>query len=451
LDLLNFLKKNVISATGCTEPIAIAYAVSLAYYALFQEKITSDINNSFKFFHEVPEIKPESIEMINIKVDQNIYKNAYAAIIPGTNGLKGIEIAAALALYQNPKAKLNIFKNLNLVNFDKIEQILNKEVIKISYTEDRPTNSSIKIDVSLKYRSYEDVKTSKVKIRETHDNVVEIKVNGMDLYKKNANQISDKKIFDSLNLKKTLEIVETASNAVLDEVNKGILLNVKVANEGLARRYGIGIAKNLRHVFNEDGCSNSIISEIRCKVASAADARMGGTTLPVMTTSGSGNMGITAIIPVVIMGERRHISETKIKKAVLLSHLITSIADQYLGHLSALCGTALKSGFGVAAAITYLLDGSQAQIHNAINLLAANNIGFLCDGAKPSCALKVSTAAGVATECALLALNNQKVNHENGIIFENPDDSLKGIGRLCHSIYPINKEIIELIKKSSEN
>ena len=161
MDLLNFLKKNVISATGCTEPIAIAYAVSLAYHALFQEKITSDVNNSFKFFHKVPEIKPENIKMINIKVDQNIYKNAYSAIIPGTNGLKGIEVAAALALYQNPKAKLNIFKNLNLVNFDKIEQILNKEVIKVSYTEDRPTNSLLKIDVSLKYKSNNELKPLK--------------------------------------------------------------------------------------------------------------------------------------------------------------------------------------------------------------------------------------------------------------------------------------------------
>lgn len=451
MDLLNFLKKNVISATGCTEPIAIAYAVSLAYYALFQEKVTNDVNDSFKFFNKVPEIKPENIEMINIKVDQNIYKNAYSAIIPGTNGLKGIEVAAALALYQNPKAKLNIFKNLNLVNFNKIEQILNSDVIKVSYSEDLLTDYLLKIDISLKYKSNDDLKTSQVKIRETHDNVVEIKVNGIDLYKKTNNQTNDKEKKKSLNLNTILEIVETADKSVLDEVDKGILMNMKVANEGGTRRYGLEIAKNLRYIFNEDGCSDSIISEIRSKVASAADARMGGTNLPVMTTSGSGNMGITAIIPVVIMGERRHISRTKIKKAVLLSHLITSIADQYLGHLSALCGVAIKAGFGVAAAITYMLDGSQAQINYAINLLAANNIGFLCDGAKPGCALKVSTAAGIATECALMALNNQKISHDNGIIFENPDDTLKGIGNLCHSLYQLNKEIIELIEKSVIN
>ncbi len=448
MDVLDFLKRNVIAATGCTEPTAIAYAVSLAYNALFQEEITIDINDSFEFSNKVPKIEHEKIEMINIKVDPNVYKNAYSAIIPGTNGLKGIEVAATLALYLDPKEKLNIFNNLNLPNFEEIECILSKDIINVSYSEDSQRDYSLKIDVVLKYKYDEDAKTSQVKIRDSHDNVVEIKVDGTYLYRKINNQKSEKKKRKILKLEDVLEIVEAANKNVLEEVNRGILMNMKVADEGWTKEYGLDISKNLKYIFNKDGCSDSIISEIRCKVASAADARMGGATLPVMTTSGSGNMGITAIIPVVIMGERRDIPTTKIKKAVLLSHLITSIADGYLGHLSALCGAAIKAGFGVAAAITYMLDGSQSQINYAINLLAANNIGFLCDGAKPGCALKVSTAAGIASECALMALNNQKISHDNGIIFENPDNTLKGIGNLCHSIYPLNKEIIELIEKS---
>ena len=135
----------------------------------------------------------------------------------------------------------------------------------------------------------------------------------------------------------------------------------------------------------------------------------------------------------------------------MLSHIITSIADNYHGHLSILCGAAIKAGFGVAAAITYLLNGSNSQIQNAINIMAANNIGFFCDGAKPGCALKISTAAGIATECALLALQSNTIGSDNGIIFENPDDTLKGIGNICYAMYPFNKQIIDLLEKSNRN
>jgi L-cysteine desulfidase len=242
-----------------------------------------------------------------------------------------------------------------------------------------------------------------------------------------------------------------ASNKVLEEVNIGILKNKRIAEEGLAKQYGLNITKSLKKIFIENESSNSILSEIRMKVAAAGDARMGGSDLPVMTSSGSGNMGLTAILPIVIMGERKGVSKIKVQMAVLFSHIITSIADKYLGHLSVLCGAAIKAGFGVAAGITYLLDGSQTQINTAINLMAANNVGFFCDGAKPSCALKISTAAGIATECALMALNNQKISSENGIVFENSDTTLKGIGDLCKSIYPLNKSIIEIIKKSNKN
>ncbi|TFG17434.1 MAG: serine dehydratase subunit alpha family protein [Promethearchaeota archaeon] len=451
MDLLNFLKNNVVAATGCTEPIAVAYAVSLAYHALFQDQITIDMNNNFKFTKEVPSIKLDNLKMIKIEVDQNVYKNAYNAIIPGTDGLKGIEVAAALALYLNPKDKLNIFNNIEKPNLERIQKILNDKIIKVSYIEEPVDKNLLKIYVTLQYMHHEKLRKSKVKVHEKHDNVVEIKVDGKNLYNSSKDHIDAQRNQLSLNLKEILKLVEIANGSILEEVNKGILMNLKIADEGLNNQYGLNIAKSLKLLFDEEGCSFSIISEIRTKVAAAGDARMGGSNLPVMTSSGSGNMGITAIIPVVIMGKRKDIPINKIQRAVLLSHIITSIADNYHGHLSLLCGAAIKAGFGVAAAIAYLLDGSYSQIHNAINLMAANNVGFLCDGAKPGCALKVSTAAGIATECALMALENNTINSDNGIIFENPDDTLKGIGNICQAMDPLNKKIIKLLEKSDRN
>ena len=451
MDLLNFLNNNVVAATGCTEPIAVAYAVSLAYHALFQDQITIDVNNNFKISKEVPSIKLDNLKMIKIEVDQNVYKNAYNAIIPGTDGLKGIEVAAALALYLNPKDKLNIFNNIEKPNLERIEKILNDNIIKVSYIEESAHKNLLKIYVTLQYMHQEKLRRSKVKIHEKHDNVVEINVDGKNLYDSSKVHIDAQRNQLSLNLKKILNSVEIANGSILEEVNKGILMNLKIADEGLKNQYGLNIAKSLKLLFDEEGCSFSIISEIRTKVAAAGDARMGGSNLPVMTSSGSGNMGITAIIPVVIMGKRKDIPISRIQRAVLLSHIITSIADNYHGHLSLLCGAAIKAGFGVAAAIAYLLNGSYSQIHNAINLMAANNVGFLCDGAKPGCALKVSTAAGIATECALMALENNTINSDNGIIFENPDDTLKGIGNVCQAMDPLNKKIIKLLEKSDRN
>jgi L-cysteine desulfidase len=451
LDFLNFLKNNVVAATGCTEPIAVAYAVSLAYHALFQDKITLDAYNNFKFSKEVPTINIKNLKLIKIEVDQNVYKNAYSAIIPGTDNLRGIEVAAALALYLNPKDKLNIFNNIEKPSIDKIGQILENKIIEVSYIEGSPNDYSLKILISLQYIYHKRLRTSRVKIYETHDNVVEIGVDGATLYKELEDQINNESENLSINLEEILKSVETANDLVLEEVNRGILMNLKIANEGLTKPYGLNIAKFLKQIFKEEGCSDSILSEIRTKVASAGDARMGGSNLPVMTSSGSGNMGITAIIPVVIMGERKYIPQTKIQRAVLLSHIITSIADKYHGHLSLLCGAAIKAGFGVAAAITYLLNGSHSQINNAINLMAANNVGFLCDGAKPGCALKISTAAGIATECALIALQDNLINSDNGIIFEKSDETLKGIGNISRALYPFNKEIIDLLEKSNKN
>lgn len=451
MDLLNFLKTNVIAATGCTEPIAVAYAVSLAYHALFQKEITIDANNTFKFSNQVPAIQFENLKGIKIEVDQNVYKNAYSAIIPGTNGLKGIDVAAALALYLNPINKLNLFKTIHTLKLDKIKQILNNDLIKVSYKEENINDYLLSIDITLKYQIHDEERTSQVKVRKFHNNIAEINVDGENMYKNFKYQECEKEETLSMNLEEILELIDMASKNILEEVNIGILMNKRIAEDALINQYGLNIAKNLKKIFNENDSSNSILSEIRIKVAAAGDARMGGSNLPVMTTSGSGNMGLTAILPIVIMGERKGISINEIQRAVLFSHIITSIADRFLGHLSVLCGAAIKAGFGVAAGITYLLNGSQKQIHNAINLLAANNVGFLCDGAKSGCALKISTAAGIATECALMALNNQKVGFENGIVFENSEDTLKGIGNLCKSIYPLNKSIIELIEKSNKN
>jgi L-cysteine desulfidase len=191
---------------------------------------------------------------------------------------------------------------------------------------------------------------------------------------------------------------------------------------------------------------NSLLSEVKIRTAAAGDARMGGSKLPVMTTSGSGNQGILALMPVAVIGERHGIDKRRICEAAMLSHLVTCFAASESGDLSAICGCSIKAGFGAAAGAAYILGGGINEINNSINILAANITGMICDGAKESCALKLLTAAGAATESAFMAMSGMKVSPDNGIIFAGAEETIKAIGEISLSMVPTDIEIVKIMQ-----
>ncbi len=449
MDAMSFLKNYVKTATGCTEPIAVGYATSLAYHAIFNDIIKVDENDNFIFKNLPSEIDIDKIKQISIKTDLNVYKNAYSNVIPGTNGQKGMAIASAMGLFSDPRKRLNLFEGISSESIQKAKQILksNKIIIKkIDKWSDKP---SLDIQVNVEYQVNNKNKTAYVRVQKDHDNVTEIRVDGVILFEGSwKKEVEDEEKFPN-KIEELFKVARSITSEEIEEVYKGIIMNKKVAEEGIKGNYGLRVGRSLQEIAQQDGFENNLITKVQIKVGSAGDARMGGANMPVMTTSGSGNLGIMVIIPITVVGEMKNIDKDKICEAILFSHFITKLADISCGHLSALCGCAIKAGIGAAAGITYLLGGSLEQIHAAVNLMAANNTGFICDGAKESCALKLSTAAGTATECALMALNGMKVSPDNGIIFENAEDTIKAIGQISHSMASTDVEILKIIQNKN--
>ncbi|GAH43212.1 unnamed protein product, partial [marine sediment metagenome] len=238
-----------------------------------------------------------------------------------------------------------------------------------------------------------------------------------------------------------------------EELRKTIIINKQLTKEGRGKQYGIGIVKALEGLIQNGMLSNDLITNIKLEVASGVEARMGGAPERAMTTSGSGNMGITATIPIIVAAEWLNIDKDRLLKSILLSHIVTRIVSDYVGDLSALCGAFNKAAIGAAAGLAYLLGGKEGEINNAINAVTSNIAGVICDGAKYGCTLKAMTAAGIAIESALMSVNGIKIP-PNGIVDEKPKDTMKNIGMISHSMVQTDTTIVKILQNlelTSEN
>ncbi|TXT53401.1 MAG: hypothetical protein BAJALOKI1v1_2450001 [Promethearchaeota archaeon] len=449
-NIQKFLKNNVKPAMGCTEVVAIGYAVSLAYHALFNTSVSVK-EGHYIFPHDPPEFDLQKLNSLQIKTDRDVYKNAFAVAIPRTKGQKGAGLAAAIGIYCNPKDKLNIFQSTSDEIVIKAKKILRSGLIRVEYVKQLEKKLHLDIRVLIKYRLDDIYLISKVRIQDEHDNVTLIEVNNRPLFK--GARSSDKSEKDHFpdSIEEILKIAKSMDSKDKEIVYEGILMNKKVAEVGLKGGYGTEIGKYLYTMAKDMNLEKTLLMQVRINAAAAADARMGGCNLPVMSTSGSGNQGITALLPIAVIGEIKDITYDKLCEAALISHLLTKLTHLYSTHLSALCGCAIKAGIGATAGITFLLGGTLKMIHQAINLLAANITGMICDGAKAGCALKISTASGVALECALMAINGANIASDNGIIFSRAEDTIKAIGKISDSLMETDLTIINIMKEKQMN
>ena len=424
MDIMAFLKENVRPATGCTEPVAVAYATALAYEALQP-----------KFFRT-------DIEKIIIKTDRDVFKNAYAVTIPGTGGQKGMAIAAAMGLFCDFQKKLNLFEDMDESVAARAKEYLPKIQIKaVTDTEAQP-----ELDIQVTIRGKQ--RQAFVRLRYDHENVAELIVDGQTRQLFSGQKKESRKFVLPQTLNEFLTIVQNMQPLEKAEVWKGLELNKKIAEEGLRKRYGAGMAHELLAMVKKNILADSTVMKVRIMAAAAGDARMGGVTMPVMSTSGSGNQGIAALIPILVIGEiLQH--KDKMIEAAMLAHLITALAAQDAGHLSALCGCAIKAGMGAAAGVAYLLGGNLAQITDAINRLAACPTGMICDGAKECCASKLETAAGKATECAYMAMGGRSLAIDNGIICAKVEDTIRAVGQISYSMVSTDATIVKILQNKA--
>ena len=397
--IIALVQKEVVPAIGCTEPMAVALCTSKAATVLGR--------------------RPERIEVL---LSPNMLKNAMGVGIPGT-GMIGLPIAVSLgALIGKPEYELEVLKDLTP---ETLEQ--GKRYIQDADIDIKLKNGSVdKLYIEVICRVGKDSSTAI--ISGSHTNFVFVERNGEVLLdKQNDAQTGDATNEDiQLNFQM---VYDFATTAPLDEISfilKTKEYNMKAAELSIKGNYGHCLGKTMDRPLSHGIFGNSIFSHIISRTASACDARMGGAMIPVMSNSGSGNQGICATNPVSVYALENENTEEELIRALMLSHLTAIYIKQSLGKLSALCGCVVAS-IGSSCGITYLMGGDYQRVCNSVKNMVANLTGMICDGAKPSCALKISSGVSTALLSSLLSMEGKCVTSAEGIVDDNVDKCIHNL------------------------
>lgn len=399
--IISLVKNEVVPAVGCTEPMAVSLCVAKA-----------------------TELLGKAPEKIDVMLSANILKNAMGVGIPGT-GMIGLPIAVALgALIGKSEYGLEVLKDVDGEAVERGKAFMNENRISIGLKEG--ISEKLYIEVLVKNGSDK----AKAVISGGHTNFVLLVHNDDTVYE--AQHAAEDEADDDdgwLTLSKVYEFATTAPLKEIDFICQAKVLNEKAAEESLKGNYGHMLGKTLSQPLGKGIFGDTIFSHVISATACACDARMAGAPIPVMSNSGSGNQGICATLPVVKFAEENHNTEEELTRALMLSHLTAIYIKQSLGRLSALCGCVVAST-GSACGITYLMGGGYDQITFAVKNMAANLTGMICDGAKPSCALKLASGVSTAVLSAMLAVQQKCVTSVEGIIDDDVDRSIHNLTRI---------------------
>lgn len=397
--LLNILKDQVAPALGCTEPAAVAYAAAKA-----------------------KEVLGEEVEKMDIYCDKNVIKNGKEVGIPGTHE-KGIIAAAALAVAAGKSEyKLEVLKDAKEADVEEALELIKKNIFTLNL---KNNTNGLYIEVAAKGKN----NTSRVVIRKSHLNIVLVEKNGDALFSADSGETGNAKPslrerIKEFGIRDLIEFADTIEYEKIDFVNDGIEMNKKMGLEGLKENVGIGFGRML------NAEANDFKKYAKALTAAASEARMSGAPYPVMSSAGSGNHGLVAILPVAVAGEAINASREKIARGVALSHLVTIYIKAYTGPLSPVCGCAVAAGVGASAGLAYVMGGTAEQIEGAIKNMIAGISGMICDGAKIGCAYKLAISVSSCIDAAEMALNDIFIPSNDGILDKTAERSIQNLGKV---------------------
>ncbi len=392
----DLMQREVVLAMGCTEPVAVALAVA----------------KSRETFGQIP-------DKVEVLLSKNIFKNAMGVGIPGT-GMIGLPIAIALGVVQGRSERGLEILDLSAEEIQLSKRWLDEHPESISIAL-KDTEEKLYVECICSNKEH----TSKAVIAQQHTRFVRIEKDGRVLLDKplTANSEITQANAPKLNASKVYDFATQTPLEELEFILETVPYNVEAALEGM-KGYGLSTGKIL---MKSAGCD--VVHNVIAKTVAAADARMDGCTKPVYSNSGSGNQGITCTLAIYEYATRRNLEQEKMTRALIMSHLFSIYIKQGIGRLSALCGI-VNASIGVSAGICYLQGGSFEQICFAIKNMINTLAGMACDGAKPSCSLKITTGLYSAFVTSELALHNKVVEHTDGISENDIDRSIANIGRL---------------------
>ena len=409
----------VVPAMGCTEPVCVALAVSRAT--------------------EVLGTCPEKIEA---RLSANILKNAMGVGIPGT-GMVGLPIAIALGALAGKSAYgLEVLKDCTPEIVEQGKQFIDKGCIHISLKDDATEKLYVEVVCHDK-----DGNTATIIIAREHTHYIYIAHNDQVLLNKplTAEAGTDERPALNLTLRTVYEYATTTPLEEIEFINEARRLNQEAARLSLEGNYGHRLGKALTRPLGRGIMGDSIFSHILSSTSCACDARMAGAKIPVMSNSGSGNQGICATNPVVVFAEENHNTAEEMTRALMLSHLTAIYIKLNLGTLSALCGCVVAAT-GSSCGITYLMGGGYEETTYAVKNMIANLTGMICDGAKPSCALKLTSGVSTAVLSAMLAMQGNCVSSVEGIIDEDVDKSIRNLISIgADSMNETDKRVLDIM------
>ena len=399
LDYISILKEELLPATGCTEPIAIAYCAA-----------------------KLQALLKDTPRRVLATVSGNILKNVKSVVVPNTGGKKGIRPAIAAGMTAgNAEKDLQVIADITEEQLSLLDRFLEDVQIEILCGE-----SPCKLDIDL--QAFSDAHSARVRITNHHTNIVRMEYDGQILLNCPIVDTSEEHLTDKSCLN-VADIVSFADSVCLDEIAPLLLRQVEqnsaIAEEGLKGAWGAQIGRILLEDYGDD-----IKQKAKAYAAAGSDARMSGCEMPVVILSGSGNQGITACLPVVVYAKHIGATQEQLLRALIVSDLITIHQKSGIGRLSAYCG-AISAGVGAGAGICYLLGGRYHAIaHTVVNAVAILS-GTICDGAKPSCAAKIAAAVDAGIMGYRMYLHHKEFQSGEGIVAENVDETIYNVGVLA--------------------
>ena len=400
-EYVTILESELVPALGCTEPIALAYAAAKA-----------------------KEVLGKMPDHITMRCSGNIIKNVKGVKVPNSGGMKGVEAAAVLGITGgDPSQALEVLEHVTDREIDEAEKLL-KAGFCHCVLKDDVANLYIEAYAVCK-------KTEKsealVVIEDEHTNITHIEKDGQVLFHKEKKEYcQEREKTPDKSLLNLEDIITFANEVQITDVEKvlgrQIKYNTRIAEEGLRNPWGAQVGRVVLEEFGEDVKWRAV-----AKASAGSDARMSGCALPVIINSGSGNQGMTCSLPVIEFGKELKKSKEEIYRALCVSNLVALNQKKYIGSLSAYCG-AVCAAAGAGAGITYLCGGTLEQIENTVVNTIADAGGIVCDGAKPSCAAKISTALQAAILSHKMAMRGLTFARGEGLVMDCPEDTIKAVG-----------------------
>jgi L-cysteine desulfidase len=423
-----FLRTEVKPALGCTEPGAVALAVARA-----KEELGGPV------------------DAVSVTVSDSIYKNGVDVGIPGTEGLRGNSVAAALSAFCGRSAYgLEVLKDCTEDHIASAKAMLGKNAVQINPDLDR---HGVYVEASV--RSGED--RAVCRIEGSHTGISEVTLNGKTTFSAektpssapNGPEVNVSDEIARMSFPDLVSLVETMDGEDMDYVMSGVEMNMTIAEYGFDTSHptGLDIGKTLKKLSGAAFNSEDLSLRIKAYAAAASDARMAGAPLAVMSSAGSGNHGVTAILPVAVCAQHHGKSREETARAVAFSHLATSYIKSRTGRLTPTCGCTVAAGAGAAAGITYLMTGDPEKAAQAMIVVLGNLVGMVCDGAKYTCALKVGTGALEAYHAALLVMNGHSPDPQ-GVVGETIEQTVNNLVEVSEKgMGNLDKAIIDVINR----